>query len=458
MSEQLSLIKNLVDAICRLEVGDKLSGGEMARLVKEITSLEIEEGGPYSIESGGGLDKADFGLNLLISYFLLLCEVDLPKLDVFLKDKLVNPSSTIIPPEELLELVRKWKARNGSGGVNASRGSQEIVYGEGEKRVMDLIMKKFDERFAGFSKETRERARKAIEKTILGNQDKQMSLMAYFTKIALGKRGAKISDDTVAEMGLANIFFWTAFIIYDDFWDEDEAADPKLLPIANVFARHYTDYFLNVLSNNTEFRSFFHERTDKLDAANAWETEFCRLKVQNGKVYIPDSLPKYDDYEKKFQPASGHIFGPVAELITMGYSLESPEIQNFISYFKNYLIAMQLNDDAHDWEEDLRRGHISTVVDLLLRDLKASGWDKPSIDLETDLPELQKLFWFTTMPKYIKLVIAHTNKARSALLGMKVFEDTKPLMQFVDRNENIARKAEQEQTDSEGFLSEYRNA
>lgn len=457
---QIYLIKNLFDAIRRLEAGERLSGGEMARLVKEITGLEIEEGGPYSIEPGGGLDKADFGLNLLIAYFLLLCEVDLPKLDDFLAINFANPSSIIISPEELLELVGKWKAKKGNGGVNASASVVEkgIVYDEGEQRVMDLIMKKFEERFAGFSNETRERARRAIEKTILGNQDKQMSLMAYFTKIAIGKRGAEISDDTIAEMGLANIFFWTAFIIYDDFWDEDEAADPKLLPIANVFARHYADYFLNVLPDNPEFRSFFHKYMDKLDAANAWETEFCRMKVQNNKVHIPDSLPEYDDYEKKFQPASGHIFGPVAELVKMGYSLESPEIQNFISYFKNYLIAMQLNDDAHDWEEDLRRGHISTVVDILLRDVKASGWNKPSIDLETDLPELQKLFWFTTMPKYIKLVIAHTNKARNALLDMKVFEDIKPLMRFVDRNENVARKAEREQADSEGFLSEYRNA
>ena len=57
-----------------------------------------------------------------------------------------------------------------------------------------------------------------------------MSLMSFYTKEAFGKKGEKISDDIVAEMGLANIFFWTAFIIYDDFWDEDEEAQPRKLP------------------------------------------------------------------------------------------------------------------------------------------------------------------------------------------------------------------------------------
>lgn len=456
MSEQPSVIKNLVDAIHRLEEGENLSGGKLARLVKEIADLEREEGGPYSL--GAVPDKADFELNLLIAYFLLLCEVELPKLDDFLRDKLVHPTSVIIPAEEFAVLVEKWRARKRGGLADASGGEQGIVYDESEQRIIDLIMKKFDERCAGFSAETRERARDAIKKTIRGNQDKQMSLMSFYTKQALGKNGEKISDDTVAEMGLANIFFWTAFIIYDDFWDEDEDADPKLLPIANIFARHYTDYFLHVLPDNPGFRHFFHTYMDDLDAANAWETEFCRLKVAGGKIVIPDMLPDYGDYEGKFQPAVGHIFGPVAEMATLGYSLESQEIQNFIAYFRNYLIAMQLNDDAHDWEEDLRRGHISTVVDLLLRDVKASGWGSRTIDLEADLPELQKLFWFTTMPKYTKLVFAHTNKARAALENISAFKDREPLMQCVNRNENIARKAEREQKDSARFLREYNDA
>ncbi|OGH81324.1 MAG: hypothetical protein A3I29_03575 [Candidatus Magasanikbacteria bacterium RIFCSPLOWO2_02_FULL_44_11] len=442
MSKQFLLIKELSEAIRRLEIGEKLFDSELARLVSEMTKMEVDEGGPYALSG----DQPEVEFNALIAHFLFLCDVELPKLKDFLYTS---------DEKERGEAFKAWR------NVVLKEKEEDVRHGPqytaGEERVMDSIMKKFEERFAEFSSETRARARKAIVKTIHGNRDKQMSLMSFYTKQALGTNKETVSDNMVAEMGLANIFFWTAFIIFDDFWDVDEAADPKLLPIANTFARHYTDYFSHLLPAETEFRRFFHALMDKLDAANAWETEYCRARVENNIFYIPEALPDYKDYEQKYEPASGHILGPVAELVMRGSPLESPEIKNFILYFKHYLITMQLNDDAHDWEEDFRRGHISTVVDLMLRDLRETGWQKTTIDLEADLPELKKLFWFTTMPKYVKLVFANAEKARAALAAIKIFEDEKLLLRFIDRNENIARKAEQEQASTEAFLQMYRD-
>jgi hypothetical protein len=160
-------------------------------------------------------------------------------------------------------------------------------------------MKKAQERFVGFSPDMKNSALSQVERTMRGNRDKQMSLMAYYTKKALGKRGESFSDEFIAQMGLANIFFWTAFIIYDDFWDEDEAAQPKILPTANLFARHYTDFFSSLLPPETKFRDFFHELMDRLDEANTWETIHCRTKVNNGKFFIPEKLPDYGEYELK---------------------------------------------------------------------------------------------------------------------------------------------------------------
>lgn len=455
MSEQLPLIKNLRSAINRLEAGEKLAGDELGRLVSEIAVHEIEEGGPYAASSEGKIGRADFGLNILIAYFLLLCEVDLPKLDAFLENNLAVPESSLLSDEDMHALVMKWQNKK---KINSRQPAKTALsYESDERQMLDLIMDKFEKRFAGFSLETHDRAKEAIEKTMRGNSDKQMSLMAYFTRAALGRRGTKLSDDDVADMGLANIFFWTAFIIYDDFWDSDEAADPKLLPIANIFARHYSDYFSNLLPQEKGFRALFHTLMDKLDSANAWETEHCRAKVEGNIFYIPDTLPDYGSYERKYQPASGHILGPTAELVMLGYSLGSPEVENFTLYFQHYLIAMQLNDDAHDWEEDLRRGHISTVVDLLLRDLKESGWNNQTIDLDADLPEIKKIFWFTTMSKYITLALSRSTKAREALLGIDAFEDKDPLMQFADKTESIAKVAEREQKDTLEFLQVYKD-
>jgi hypothetical protein len=319
---------------------------------------------------------------------------------------------------------------------------------------MDMIRKKFAERFQAFSPALRERAKSTIEKTIHGNRDKQMSLMAYYTKISLGKSGETISDELVADIGLANIFFWAAFIIYDDFWDRDEAADPRLLPIANIFARHYIDFFI-ALPDDKEFRPFFHDLMDKLDGSNAWEIENCRTKVEGNIFYIPLNLPDFGDYENKYRPASGHILSSVAILTQFGKELKTEDWGNIVSYFKHYLIAMQLNDDAHDWEEDLQRGHLSTVVTLLLNDLKKSGWKKETIDLSIDLPEIKKTFWFVTMPQYVKKALSQTEASRKALGSISIIEDPEPLERIITTTENVARQAERESIDSAALLKEY---
>jgi hypothetical protein len=276
--------------------------------------------------------------------------------------------------------------------------------------------------------------------------------MSYFTKQALGKKAKKISDELIAEMSLANIFFWTAFIIYDDFWDEDEAADPHILPTANLYARHYVDLFTSLFPKEKGFRAFFHDLMDKLDGANTWETMHCRAEVRGSKFIIPDQFPNYGNYEFKYRPASGHVLGPVAILVKLGYSINSPEVRNFISYFKNYLIAMQINDDSHDWEEDLNRGHISTVVAMLLEDL---NWPKKEIDLKTDLPELKKVFWFKTIARAAQTAVNHTKKSRKALRSISIFEDFSSLERLINITEKVAKDALEEQKITADFLNSY---
>jgi hypothetical protein len=445
---------DLLGFISSMESGESVGGIKLARTIKHLTEMEVDEGGPYSFEPKQGAN--DVGLNLAIACFLALQDIRLPKLDAFLENKIPNasePFDSVVDDKTVRDLIGKYRTL--IGNVDKEEAVERpITYDENEQRIMTMIRKKLDDRFANFSPGLRERARSAVEKTIRGNRDKQMSLMAYYTKVSLGKSGETISDELVADIGLANIFFWAAFIIYDDFWDRDEAADPRLLPIANIFARHYIDFFI-ALPDDKEFRPFFHDLMDKLDGSNAWEIENCRTKVEGNIFYIPANLPDFGDYENKYRPASGHILSSVAILTQFGKELKTEDWGNIVSYFKHYLIAMQLNDDAHDWEEDLQRGHLSTVVTLLLNDLKKSGWKKETIDLSTDLPEIKKTFWFVTMPQYVKKALSQTEASRKALRSISIIEDTEPLERIITTTENVARQAERESADSEALLKEY---
>ena len=194
---------------------------------------------------------------------------------------------------------------------------------------------------------------------------------------------------------------------------------------------------------------------DELDSANLWEMTHCRTKVSESVFYLPKKLPNFGDYTRKYQPAGGHILGPLVLLILSGKNLQSEDAKNLILYFKHYLIAMQLNDDMHDWKEDLRRGHISTAVGMLIQDFIAVNTNAETIHLEQNLQELKKIFWFKTIPKMCKIALLHTKISLKALKSIKSIENSAPLRRLICLSENVATQAKEEHENSVGFLNSF---
>lgn len=476
-----------------------IDGTALAKIITILTSAESQEGGPYYsfIDSA---DKAiDLGVNVAIAYFLHLQNVRLPELDRLIKhamesknfySSLFNNKYLVIHlaakfyqgeqgqvlHEELVNEIKSTQASLNSSAVDIAlylealeiirrfniqavvknQGQEKINLNKEERHIMDIILDTAEKRFSGLCGEMKNFAMSRMNKTIKVNSDKQMSLMPLYMKQALGEKGKKISDPLVAEMGLANIFYWTAFIIYDNFWDEDEEADPRTLPIANLYARHYSNFFTSILPHRTGFNEFFTKLMDELDSANLWETIYCRTTVKENKFIIPEVLPEYGNYNLKYQPASGHVLGPVAMLYFLGYNEDSQEVKNLIAYFKNYLIGMQINDDAHDWEEDMERGHLSTVVVILLQYFKQKFPQRREIDLKKDKEQLQQIFWFKTISQACKIAIDHANKSKQALKAMTILENPAPMEHYITITKNVAEKALFEHKNSVKFLQEFK--
>jgi len=478
-----SLLSIFLSAAARLESdANAIGGADLAKLLNILADAEIREGGPYRSFINSPNNDVDAATNAAIAYFLSLQNVNLPELDnlikitidqkkfdskffaseypvVYLLARVCDKSRKHIITGHLLGCL----CRNGTDQALAEASLDFIIgknekkpaaYNEGEKHAIDMIMDLAKQRFSSLGADLQKIAFLEIKKTMAQNPDNQMSLIAYYTKLALGKKGEKIPDKIIAQMGLANIFFWTAFIIYDNFWDCDEEASPHILPIANLFARHYTDFFDSMFSEQTGFKKMFHCLMDKLDDANTWETLHCRAAVAGNKFIIPEILPDYTDYESKYRPSSGHILGPVALLYRIGYGGNSGAVRNLTEYFKNYLIAMQINDDAHDWVEDMQRGHLSTVVNMLLQDWLTDYPGQKEIDLLADMEKLQRLFWFKTIKRASQVVIDYAQKSRLALRSLTILENPAPLEKYIILNENVANKALIEQAKSVDFIRE----
>lgn len=432
----------------------ELSGSMIGALLVAITEHEVVEGGPYGVLAPSGKRIPDLGLSLLVEWFLYALDVTLPNLTAYIESAIESEQfSEVLSSRKLTKIIAGYQARASDLLSEESRPAGR--YEADEARILERIIGKAKQRFAALPADVAARALQIMARTIQGNADKQMSLMAQYTREALGRNGTEFTDDHIAELGLANIFFWSAFIIYDDFWDVDEAADPQLLPIANLFARHYTDYFSALFSPETGFREYFRTTMDALDAANAWETKHCRMRVEGALLHMPTALPTYGSYEIKYYPAAGHILGPVALLVSKGFTLKSSEIRHFIAYFKHYLITMQLNDDMHDWKEDIARGHISTAVCELLSVWKKEHPNRTVIHLERDMRELEQLFWFRVLPPLCEVVLLHAFHARAALTAMTSIEHTAPLERFITRNEKAAREALKERARTDEFISVF---
>src|SRR5207302_1646631 len=102
-------------------------------------------------------------------------------------------------------------------------------------------------------------------------------------------------------------------------------------------------------------------------------------------------IPDYKNYKQLAQKSLGHGLGPFAVLFSLGYRKNSPEIKNLLLFFTHYLIARQLNDDAHDWEKDLQLGHINAVCALIVKRYQTK--EHLSLPYDQVVPQLQQVFW-----------------------------------------------------------------
>ncbi len=247
-----------------------------------------------------------------------------------------------------------------------------------------------------------------LQKIYSGDTTEQIPLMPYYFFQALGPKKKKITRNNIIELGRANILGWIAYTIYDDFLDEE--GDPILLSLANFSLRNLTHIFETFPSKKEIIQKNFHEIMDRIDLANTWETKYCRtpknLKKESAGRRI--KIPNYGNLDQLANKSIGHALGPLTILLLLGYTRTSKEFKNIFSFFTHYLIAKQLNDDAHDFHHDLEKGRITPVVALLLKKAKQKK-------IVMTQKNLQKIFWNEVIVEVCQLIYSHVKKAKRAL-------------------------------------------
>ena len=346
-----------------------------------------------------------------------------------------------------LEALVKFSSSNEE--VKSKRKPEDST----QKKIRKSIIEMSDKRFSEFDSEIREKFSDIRKRILKGDKADQVMLLPYYFQKSLEQK----PDERMAmELGVASLYGWMAYTIYDDFLDSE--GDPKLLSLANVCLRELTSIYSVNFASDEKFLNFFKNIMDRIDSANSWEASNCRVQIAGSNLMIPKRLPEYRNMERLADRSIGHALGAAAILYLNTCETESDEMKNLISFFENYIIARQLNDDAHDWEEDLKRGQLSPAVVSVLKRYAKSNASKGSmeLDLKKQLQQLQKIFWYDVIHEICDKAISHIKKAENDLKNIKAVKDRTVFEGMLKTVEKSAKEAIAEQKETLEFLGEYR--
>ena len=319
------------------------------------------------------------------------------------------------------------------------------------KDIHASVIRNVEQRFLSINSDLHQKLKVMIDKVLSFDRHNQVTLLPYYFSSILRKN--TISRDMFIKLGEANLYGWIAYTIYDDFLDEE--GNSSLLPVATISLRELTSIFNHILPGNSTFIDYFSHIMDQLDAANGWEVTYCRFPVEKEIDLSAIQLPEYGHYERIAHKSLGHALGPIAILFALGYDEKSQDIKELESFFKHYLIARQLDDDAHDWEQDIRRGFLNPVITLLLKRYRELHPATGAINMVILVEELRELFWYEVVEHLCNEILHHVEFARISLKKMSCVKDTGLFERLLEKSEKSAHQALNERKKTLDFLKGY---
>ena len=280
--------------------------------------------------------------------------------------------------------------------------------------------------------ELRLQTQKIFERITSTNMSNQIIQLPQITAAALGY---SLNTELAVQLSKANIWGWMAYTVFDDTFDGEP--DRQQLPAAIFSHRQLLITLSQVLPGNRAFHKDINAILDRIDYANLWELTYCRGVVVDGRLSIKQ-LPDYGDYWQLADRSLGHSIAGIGVLYGSNEQPRTGVLQEVNTFFSHYLIVRQLNDDAHDWEDDLRQGHINAVAVLLLKRWTRGAEWSGSISLNEHIGALSRIMWEEVIDTVARLMDEHLAKARTA--AERAGFDEKVLAGLLEPLEQVASR------------------
>jgi len=255
-----------------------------------------------------------------------------------------------------------------------------------------------------------------------------------------------LSGSVQTQLNLGSLNGWIAYTIYDDLLDEE--GSPEMLSAANFAMRQSLAHFHSALPNNQAFQDSVKKTFMTIDAANLWEMQHARVYIAGNTVTV-NQLPDYGDLSQLANRSWGHTLAACGTLHATNLPQKTHKLELLRSFFRHYLIARQLNDDAHDWERDLQHGHLTAVVTALLR-----AYGNATVELTKDKAALQQLFWSDVIKDIARLIKHHTAAAMTSLAALAC-DHPETFHSWLTPLEQAADEALSRQEQATEFIARY---
>lgn len=328
-------------------------------------------------------------------------------------------------------------------------------------------------------------AKPILDTLLTGTITQQLVLLPTFFWNSLDKKlqnSIKNPQQFLSDLGSATCYGWIAYTIYDNILDNE--GNPTHLSIANVCLRELTRIFTSSIAHidtlslkqkrtrQDQFTTLFTSIMNTLDNANQWEVMYARCNPNKSLHTQP--IPSFREFAAHHStsiltqtsniqnPKSnnvappvcnrslGHALGPLAILFALGFTEKSPTVKHTIAYFQFYLSARQLNDDAHDWEDDISKGHITAVSSFLLQQLPKRY--SPQYYLKTQ--KLQSLFWNHSIIHISQTIRSICQQGHKALSHISALHTPSLWSSLIEEQEHVAEEALTQRTNIKKFLKE----
>lgn len=281
------------------------------------------------------------------------------------------------------------------------------------------------------------RARDFLSKMIATPNGDDIILNPYVCSQSLRHQKILIPDTVLISLGVASIYGWMAYTVIDDVLDG--SGDIQNVSMALVCLRKSNSLYQRVINPNRDFYLIVQKIFNIIDTANDWEVSHCR----NFETLDP---LLFGDFSKLGERSLGHALGSIGILVLQGYAHDSVEIDLVQQFFMYYLIARQLDDDMHDWQQDYLDGRMTWVVLQLLQQVESN---KRSVEV------LRHVFWKTTVVVVSEKILDFCSQARSTRNALGDFVDASFFEHAIVQVETSAQRALKEQREVGQFLSIY---